>query len=371
MRLAFSFALLVAFAALVGADELPAPFLKPVVPNANSVRVRIATSEEKGSFYHFAAKAPTAKGKSEVVDVTVAFEVRPGPSYVTAKKWQSWGYDVPANKIGVLPELVIRGAQLAPKSNKGHDVDVRLPGIRLQIVEPPGNTDTVLGCDLLLSMSDVTKNTDRVFEPRLYFADQLFELTVPSGAIKRPGTGEEAPTEPATSTDSTLVPVMGVTRTRGVAVFTYAAINGLPRYRTPDGKEVPVNVTVSSTTRCPGGITMSMGAARGCKIELEEKEIPATGSSFQTAIVRGTVKELRIGLQTGPGLKQPQDLVLKDVTVWVDKNDSGHMVWLGPEFLRAQLKDPVYSCGPDGAWKLFGRAKPNVLADVKTRAKKP
>jgi len=306
-----------------------------------------------------------------MVDVRVAFEVRPGPSYVTAKKWRSWGDDVPANKIGVLPELVIRGAQLAPKLAGGHDVDVRLPGIRLQIIEPPGDAEMVLGSDLLLSMSDVTKRTDRVFEPRLYFGDQFLELTIPAGSVKRPGSGAEALAEPAVSTDSTLVPVMGATKTRGVAVFIYAALNGLAKYPTPDGKEVPVNMTVSSTTRCPGGIAMSMGVARGCKVELDQKEIKASGTSFETAIVKGTAKELRIGLGTGPGFKTPQDLVLKDVTVWVDKNDSGHMVWLGPEFIRAQFKDPVYACGPDGAWKLLGRAKPNVLADVNTRAKKP
>ena len=88
-------------------------------------------------------------------------------------------------------------------------------------------------------------------------------------------------------------------------------------------------------------------------------------------MARGTVKELRIGLQTGPGFKTPRDLVFKDVTVWVDKNDSGHMIWLGPEFLRGRFKDPVYACGPDGAWKFYGRLKPEDLQEVKTRPKKP
>ena len=72
---------------------------------------------------------------------------------------------------------------------------------------------------------------------------------------------------------------------------------------------------------------------------------------------------------SGLGFKTAQDLLLKDVTVWVDKNDSGHMVWLGPNCIREQIANPVYACGLDGAWKLFGRAKPEMI--VKPLQKKP
>ena len=131
-----------------------------------------------------------------------------------------------------------------------------------------------------------------------------------------------------------------------------------------------MNATVSSTTRAPGGIIMTIGVARGCGVEIEKgKEITGSGTNFETNMARGTVKELRIGLQAGS--KSPRDLVLKDMRVWVDKNDSGHMVWLGPEFIRAHFKDAVHACGPDGAWKFYGRIMPEELQDVKSRPKKP
>ena len=198
MRIPRRFALLtaaVAVAALAAsaADE-PAPLLKPVTPPAERVRVRVQTSEEKSGFYHFAARIPKAKGKKgETEEVAVAFECRPGKSYVTAKKWQSWGYEVGPNRTGVLPELVIPATQLAPKVSRGLDVEVKIASVRLEIIEPPGGADTVVGCDLLLAMNDLTRNADRAYEPRLYFADQFLEFTVPSGAVKRLGTGNEPP----------------------------------------------------------------------------------------------------------------------------------------------------------------------------------
>jgi hypothetical protein len=366
MRIALAVCLILILSALAAADE-PAPLLKPVVPRGIGVRVRIPTSEAKSGFYHLAAQAVKAKGG--MADITAAFEVRSGQSYVSAKKWRSWGYEVSANKVGVLPELMIRGVQVAPKLSQGRDVEFRLTDLHLQIVEPPKGADTVIGCDLLLALNDVSKNADRAYEPRLYFADNFLELTVPASSVKRPGTGDMPLPEPAVNPDLALVPFLAPVKTRGVAVFTSSAINGLARYRISDGKEKSVSVTMSSTTNCPGGIMVSMGTARGCKIELEEKEIRGTGTSFETAIAKGKVKELRLGVRTGPGYQTARDLVFKDVTVWVDKNDSGHMVWLGPSFLRDQLANPVYACGPDGAWKLFGRAKPEML--VKPLAKKP
>lgn len=365
---------LIALAGLVFAADEPVQLIKPVVPSATSIRVRVPTSEEKPTFYHFAAQVPKARSKEgEMAKIRVALECRPGKSVVTAKKWESWGYEIPANRTGILPELVIRGVQLAPKlSRGGHDVEIRFPAIRVEIVEPPVGEESVLGCDILLAMNDLTKNADRHFEPRLWFSDQFLELTVPSGSVKRPGTGDEAPPEPAIDPDEKLVPAMGPTTIRGIAVFTYSAINGKTRYKNANGKYEPVRVTVSSTTNCPGGVIMSMGAARGCEIEFEKgKEMTGTGTNFETTMLKGTMKELRIGFQTGADRKGRQDLVLKDVLVWVDKNDSGHMVWLGPSFLRQHFKNPVYACGPDGAWKLHGRLSPEVLQDVKTRPKPP
>ncbi len=355
-----------------GAADEPAPLLKPVTPGADRVRVRVATSEEGSGFYHFAARVPKAKGnKDEAVEVKVAFECRPGKSCVAAKKWKSWGFEVPANKSGVLPELVIPASQLAPKVSRGWDVEVKLTNLKLDIIDPPGAAGTVLGCDLLLSVSDLTKNADKAFEPRFYFADKFLELTVPSSAVKRAGGEGVPPPDAAVNTDATLVPAMGPMTTRGLLVFAYAAINGHDRHAGKDGKDAPLSVTLASTTNCPGGVIVSLGTARACGIELVEgKELTGTGTDFQTTISKGKVKELRLGFRTGPDLKVQKDLVLKDVVVWVDKNDSDHMVWIGPNFLREHFKDAVYSCGSDGAWKLHGRVKPDLLQDPKTRPKK-
>ena len=57
--------------------------------------------------------------------------------------------------------------------------------------------------------------------------------------------------------------------------------------------------------------------------------------------------------------------------MFVDKNNSGHFLWVGPRFVEEHFKDPVYACGTDGVWKLHGRVKPDLLLDVKTRPKKP
>jgi len=372
MRCLSSLALLAGVIGASAALDEPAPLLKPVVPKGTGVRVRVATSHEKVGFYHIQARVPLPTGKpGATAAARAALEVRPGKSFVTARKWKSWGYEIPATKIGILPELVVPAVQVAPKpASGGRAVDVKFTGIRLEIVEPAANADTVLGCDLLLALNELTRDADRAFEPRLYFADQFLELTVAADALKRHDSGPEPPA-PAVNLDSTLVPVAGSMTMRGVAVLSYAAINGQSRYRTPDGKSVPVNVTISSTTQCPGGVVVSMGVVRGCKIEVEEgSDLKGTGTTFETALPKGKLKELRIGLQTGPGFKEPKDLVLKDVTVWVDKGDSGHMMWIGPNFLREHLADPVYAGGADGAWKLYGRVKPDLLADIKTRPKK-
>ena len=359
-------------ASLAGAADDPAPLLKPVTPGGTRVRVRVATSEEGSGFYHFAARVPKAKGKKdEAFEVTVAFECRPGKSCVAAKKWKSWGFEVPAKGIGVLPELVIPASQPAPKTSRRKDVDVKLTNLKLEIVDPPGEADKILGCDLLLAVSEVTRNADRIYEPRFYFADKFLELTVPGSAVKTVGSEGAPPPDPAINPDPKLVPVMGPMATRGLIIFDYAAVNGHDRHQGRDGKPAPVPVTIASTTNCPGGIIMSIGIARACGVELAGgKDLAGTGTDFKTTIAKGKVKEFRLGFRTGSDMKTQKDLVLKDVTVWIDRNDSGHMIWLGPNFLREHFEDPVYSCGPDGAWKLHGRVKPELLQDIKTRPKK-
>jgi hypothetical protein len=351
----------------------PAPLLKAVTPPSGNTRVRlpVQVTGNMMSDAQFKAKIPPAKGKKgEYIDVVATFDTIPGKSAVSAKKWKSWGYEVPANKIGVLPELIIPASQLAPKISKGgRDVEVRIPSVSLEIVDPPGNSETIFNCDLFLRINDVTKNADRAFEPRFYYSGAL-ELTAPNAAVKRPGSGDEEPPELTVTTDPSLVPVSGAMTVRhGVPMFAFASINGLPKYKLPDGKEETVNVGVSSSTNWPGGIYMTMGTARGCGVELDNgKDLTGTGTTFESTVAKGTVKEFRLAFQSGPGLKAPKDLVLTNVTVYVDKSDSNHFVWLGAKFVNEHLKDGVYLCGSDGAWKLMGRAKPEILLDMKTRA---
>jgi hypothetical protein len=354
----------------------PAPLLKPVVPPGSSIRVRIPVIEERGTTMQFKAQIPKGpKGmgmKGETIDVTVAIDTLPGPSYVSTKLWQSWGYEIPANKTARLSELIITASQIAPKISKGRDVQVKLPSMAMEIVDPPGGTEKVRGCDIFLSVRELTKNADRTYETRFYFQDKYFELTVPSGSIKRLGTGEENPPDPAITDDPELVTVVGPTVVRGLPLMAYSSINGLTQYKTADGKTEFVSTGISSTNDWPTGVLLTMGTARGCNVELDqEKDDKGVGATFETRVIKGKIKELRLGVMTGLGLKTQKDIVIKDLEVVVDKSSSGHFVWLGPRFLDTYLKDHIYACGTDGMWQLHGRIKPDLLQDIKNRPKKP
>jgi hypothetical protein len=351
----------------------PGPLLKPVVPPSTSIRVRIPVVEERGTTMQFKAQIPKGKGKKgETIDITVGIETLPGPSYVSSKLWQSWGYEVPQNRIAVLTELIIPGWQIAPKTTKGRDVFAKIPSIAMEIIEPPGGVEKVRGCDIFLSLKELTKNADRTFETRFYFQDKYFELSIPAGAVKRPGSGEEAPPDPAITMDADLVVIAAPMANRGMPLFAYSSINGLTQYKTAEGKIETVNAGVSSTNDWPAGVLMTIGTARGCGVEMEQdKDVKGTGATFETRAIKGKIKELRLGVMTGMGMKTQKDIVIQDLTVYIDKSNSGHFVWLGPRFLDTYLKDHIYACGTDGMWQLHGRLKPDLLQDIKTRPKKP
>ena len=375
MRVLSRVVLLVAVVACVTlaavADE-PSPLLKPVTVPENRVRVRVPVSTQNAyTDSQVKARVPKAKSKGELIDATVALDTLPGKGFVSVKKWKSWGYDVPANKVGVLPEIVIPATQLAPRPTKGRDVDVRFPAIALDIIELPGDADTIYGSDLYLRLGNLTKNADRTFQPRFYFGDKFLELSAPRGAVKPLDTGEGTPPEPAVNSDAKLVPVAGNTTVRGVPVFAFASVNGLSQYKLPDGKTQSVDVGVSSNSNLPGGIMMTIGTARGCGVDFEEGVGgKGVGAGFETTIAKGMLKEFRLGFRAGPEFKESKDLVLKDVTVYVDRANSGHFVWLGSKFVAEHLTDGVYACGSDGTWSLLGRVKPESLQDVKTREPK-
>ncbi len=372
-RLALPVAMFALVLTAVEAQE-PGPLLKPVTPPKDTTRVRVQTSEENPIFYHFAAQIPDPKNKDKMIDVVVAFESLPGKSYVSAKKWKSWGFEVPANRTATLPELIITGSQVLPKLSKGRDTVVKVTNIKVEIIEPTGDIDTVLLCDMLLPMNDLTKGADKAFETRMYFGDKFMEFTVPNTAVKRLGTGDDTPLpEPAVSPDKDLLVVAGpTTLARGVPTFAYASIDGQAQYKLPEGKFETVNVGVSSTMNWPDGILMTIGTARGLGITIEEgKDLKGIGAGFDAMVGRAKLKELRLGLVTGSNLKVPKDLVLKDVTVIVDKNNSSHFVWIGPRFLDTHFTDPVYACDTAGIWRLNGRVKPELLMDIKTRTPPP
>lgn len=354
------------------ADE-PAPLLKPVTPAGGQLRVRLGVTPGFPKTMSFHAQVPKAKKKSELIDVTVALDTLPGKSYITAKKLESWGYDVPKDKEFLLPELVITAAQVAPKPTKGHDAVVRLTNIKLSVIDNPASTDnTIYFCDMSLSSTSLYQGGERALEPRVSFGDKFLELTVPPAITKRPGT-DDAKVVDVTGTDTKNVPAFGAMTSRGgLQVFSYASVNGLDTYKTPEGKTFPVNVAVSSITNSPTGVVVTLGLVRGCKIEMDNaaKGMGATGVEAKSEFVPGKIKELRLAVNTGPGLKTVKDLVIKDLPVLIDKNQSEGYMLIGQKFMDTYFVDGVYAADVNG-WKLHGRVDPDLLQDVKMRPKPP
>jgi hypothetical protein len=362
---------LLAACAIGAAAAPPAPLVKPVTPTGGGVRVRVPIIDDKvTTSSRMKALIPRPKGKKgETLEVKVLIDTLPSPGLVGLNTWKEWGFEVPANRIGVIPELIVHGAQLAPNI-KERDVEFRATNVKVNIVEPAAGQDAVFAkCDVWLSLRDLCGGfeRERTFEPRFYFTDKFFELTAPATAIKKLNTGEIPVSEPQ-ATAGELVPVMGPMNMTGTLSFSFCSINGVSKYTTPQGKMETVNAGVSSITNYPPPcILVTVNTARGCGVELEKQ--PGDGETTVT----GKVKELRLGLATGPGFKAQKDLVLKDVTVYVVNEKTKAAVWLGDRFIETYFTDPVYGCGPDGVWRLHGRVKPELLEDIKTRTppKKP
>jgi hypothetical protein len=354
------------------ADE-PAPLLKPITPTGGQLRVRMPVTPGYPKTMQLSAQVPRGNKKSELIDVVVALDSLPNPSYITPKKLESWGYEVPKTKEFLLPELLLTMSQIAPKPSKGGtDVVVRLTNLKLTVVDAPASTDnTVFFSDMSLSATTLYQGGERAMEPRLSFEDKFLEMTVPAAIVKRPGTEAVQVPGVTTNTDAALVPAVGPTTVRnGLPVFAYAAVNGQESYKLANGTVVPVNVLVSSISNWEAGIVVTIGLARGCKVDMDMAAagMTATGALGKSEMIPGKVKELRLGLYTGAGLKMQKDFVIKDVSVVVDKNVSEGYVYLGPKFMDTYFKDGVYAAGADG-WKLHGRINPDLLFDIKTRKK--
>jgi hypothetical protein len=356
-------ALLVAIASLAPAADEPAPLLKPVAPPGGGARLRIPIAGAS----QFKARIPRggkAAKKGETIEITVTVDTTFRGGRTTLKTWQSWGYE--ADKAGqvVLPELFVSAAQIAPKAAKGHDVEIRVPAVNVRLTETTGDKVPTDGGHLVIDLGELTRAPDRSVEPRLHLADKFLELSLPNSRFKRTATESVPAGEVQTTADETLVPVAAPTVNPDRQIFAFSSVNGLTQYKMPDGKIEPVLATFSNVTGRP--IILTFRLAQGCGVEMEE---PAGNWSY----LKGKVKELRIGLRTGPGLKAAKDFVLKDAEVLVSNEQSHGIVVLGPEFAAAHSKDGVYGCGPDGIWRLHGRVKPELLQDVKTRTppKKP
>ncbi len=365
---------LVAVLSSAAADD-PAPLLKPVVPTGTQVRVRVVVEGGAPRTMQFKAQVPHGKTKAEMVAVSVAIDTQGGRSYVAAKTVEAWGYEVPKNKEFLLPELLVPAAQLAPTKKGGRDVLIRITNVKLYVAEPPAEAkNNIFNCTLSLCAADLYKGAERTMEPRLAFASHFLELTIPATGLKRLDT-DDTPL-PAVTADATptLIPAAGPTiRRQGNPVFAYAAVNGQESYKLGNGTVVPLHVSVGSINNWDTGVIISIGLARGCKVEMDEKGTAgtATGAESSSTVIPGKIKELRLGLYTGPDLKVQKDLVLKDIPVVVDQHVSEGFVSLGPKFVETYFKDGVYGSGTDGVWKLHGRCNPELLFDIKTRPKKP
>jgi hypothetical protein len=379
MRVSSRFALfavmmmVVSSVAAPAADE-PAPLLKPITPTGTQSRIRFPLIGGFPQTMRFKAQTPNGKKKSEIMDIEVALDTLPGRSYISTKTLEKWGYEVPKGKEFILPELLISATQVAPKPTKsGRDVVFKLANVKLQVVESPANTEgKIYSCDFSISATELYKGGEKTLEPRVAFIDHFIEVTVSPAALKRLPTDDMKTPEVTTDATANLVTAAAPTVMRsGAPFFAYAAVNGQENYKLANGTVVPVNAGVSSISNWETGIVVTIGLARGCKVDVDytAKAGMATGVDANSEMLPGKVKELRLGLYTGTGLKVQKDLVLKDVPVMVDKNMSEGYVWIGPKFIETYFKDGVYANSSEGVWKLHGRCNPDLLFDIKTRKK--
>jgi hypothetical protein len=306
---------------------------------------------------------------------------------------QSWGYTPGPDKHVTLPELVLVGYQIAPtpKAGKGKDdkkepakdavrpaVLARIPSFRVECLDDVAEgTDRVLGSDLLVGVHDLTKGQDRTADPRLYFTDMFFDMTFAATLVKRaPAASEAEPDlDPVSKADPGLaVMVAPLANRQGVGpAFAIASLNGVDQVKNMFGATEPVNVGVTAQTSVPGGVILSNGLAIDLKLAIDPDKALR---DFFTLNKKGkfiptTVKEMRIGVMTGKGYATARDVVIKDLDVVVDTGESGHYVWVGPNFINKYFPDGVYTVGPDGQLKLYGRVDPALLGDPVRGKKKP
>ena len=356
--------------AVCAADE-PPPLLKPVNVVGSSVRVRLPVTPGEPTTMSFNAQLPHGTNKQQMVDVVVALDTMHGKSYISAKKWESWGYNKPNTPEVILPELYVAAGQISPKPMQGHDVVVRLANLKLTLVNHTASPDGLIHqCDLCLSAQTLFSANERSFQPHVSFSDKFLEFTVPQTMVKKLGTSDVViPEVTATDTEGLTPAFVPHKKDGNYYMFEYASINGLTAFKAANGSLTPVKVTVASITNTPTGIILPIGIARGCKVEMDEKAIgDGIGVEAKTEFIPAKVKELRIAVFTGPGLKTQKDLVIKDLEVLVNKYQSDGRVLIGQKFIDNYFVDGVYAADASG-YKLHGRVNTELLMDIKTRPK--
>ena len=363
--------------------KLPFPW-KATLPPAGAVRVQVPLTEQGTGRLYFSAQLPLPGGslqfknrpkpadaRAEIdqrTTIKVTYDALLGSrSVVSKKKWQQWGFPLPpAGQLATIPELWIPAVQLAPNPKQHRDVQIRLTNLNVELVESPEETCTIFGSDLLLLASDLTRHNEARWQPHLHFSRNYLELTVPQNQIRRLETAEILPREKASGEEiGDEIPVAAVVASRGSPILTYVAINGKDEYLLPSGQRMKVRAMVASALSC--GIAMTMGTARGCGVEITDREVPGQGLTFKTTMAKGRIRELRLELFPLPEGSRPRDLVLENLEVWIDLNDSDHWVWLGPDFWRQHFTEPIYVCTPQGSWKVYAFLSPRQLVDPKTR----
>jgi hypothetical protein len=367
-------------AASVGSTAQPprdkdGALLKAVAPPAGQSRVRVPLAEGPMKAIQLRVQVPHPRKKGEATDATAGLDTL-NRCVVTTKMLETWGYPTPAGKTFVLPELLVVAHQLAPKpAGKGTDVLVRVQNLKFDVLDAaPDGGGQILGADMLLFLPDLVRATaGRPPETRFHFPEKFLDLTVPPAAVRWPGTGEDLPAaaEPEAKADPNLVVVACPLNPTPSMAFTSGSVDGIDTFQTPDGKTHAVTPLLSSVTHGGSGVIMNIGMARALKLDVDLTKEAAVGMSTEKRLrlIEHTVKELRVGALTGPGLKTPRELVFADQKIWIEVTESEPALWIGYPFLVAHFKDSVLAYAADGKATLHGRVNPDLVKDPRPKKK--
>jgi hypothetical protein len=263
----------------------------------------------------------------------------------------------------MLPDLTLTGTQIAPKAVKGSDAQIRVGPIRVAVVEEEANkSDQITGTDLILTLGELTAKSGRSADPRLFFTDRFLDVNFPPGVVKQPGTGEDPEPDPVSEAKPDLTVFAAPMTNRAAPLFTHATVNGMDVVTLGAGP-APLRIYLDTTQYIESiaGVIVNIGAARplGIDVDLSKGRYHLTRA-----------KELRLGVQTGAGFKTAKDIVLTNVPVFVDTFASEAQAYIGSRFIREYFPDAVFVHDAEWNPKLYGRVKPELLAEPKIPRKK-